>query len=81
MPGLFEKAKEKVEALSDDDLKKASGGAYTGSLFLYTVQKTDNLSMLAHRYGTTVGTLMELNDIKTAADVHEGVRLLIPLRG
>ena len=73
MPGT------KIE-LTDKEMEKIAGGAYTGSVFLYTVQENETLSSLAHRFGTTVSVLSELNNIKSLRSVYPGVKLLIPLR-
>lgn len=71
---------ERIKLLSDDTMQDISGGKYSGSVFLYTVQEGDTLSMLAQRFGTTVAVIGELNGIKRASSVYAGVKLLIPLK-
>ena len=72
---------ETIRMMSDKVLEHVSGGAYTGSVFVYTVQTGDNLTILAHRFGTTVAVLVELNEIRSPENVHPGAKLLIPLKG
>ncbi len=72
---------ERIKRMKDSELERISGGAYTGSVFLYTVQDGDSLSVIAHRFGTTVKTIGELNDITSAESVYPGVMLLLPLKG
>ncbi len=69
------------EALADDMLEKVSGGAYNGAVFMYTLQPGDKLSVLAHRFGTTVRILQELNDLTDDPDqLRPGRTLMIPQR-
>ena len=69
------------EALSDDALDKVSGGAYSGAVFMYTLQPGDKLSVLAHRFGTTVRILQELNNLTDDPDqLRPGRTLMIPQR-
>ena len=69
------------EALADDVLEKVSGGAYNGAVFMYTLQPGDKLSVLAHRFGTTVRILPELNDLTDDPDqLRPGRTLMIPQR-
>ena len=71
---------EKNKLMNDMEMEQISGGAYTGSVFAYTVQEGENLSILAHRYGTSVSVIAELNGIKSAKNVYVGMKLLIPLK-
>ena len=69
------------EALADDMLEKVSGGAYNGAVFMYTLQPGDKLSVLAHRFGTTVRILQELNNLTDDPDqLRSGRTLMIPQR-
>ena len=69
------------EALADDMLEKVSGGAYNGAVFMYTLQPGDKLSVLAHRFGTTVRILQELNNLTDDPDQLRPRRtLMIPQR-
>ena len=69
------------EALADDVLEKVSGGVYNGAVFMYTLQPGDKLSVLAHRFGTTVRILQELNDLTDDPDqLRPGRTLMIPQR-
>ena len=71
---------EKIKQMSDQEIERISGGAYTGSVFAYTVQEGENLSILAHRYGTSVSVIAELNGKKKEKNVYAGMKLLIPLK-
>ena len=63
----------KPVAMADDTLEKVSGGTYNGAVFMYTV--------LAHRFGTTVRILQELNNLTDDPDqLHPGRTLMIPQR-
>ena len=64
--------------MSDSELALVTGGAYTGSVFLYIVRQGENLLSLARRFDTTVAVLKELNPDVTA--VSAGTRLLVPLK-
>ncbi len=68
-----------MKIMEEKELEIVSGGAYNGSVFLYTVQEGDSLSMIAHRFGTTVAVLIEINNLHAA--VRPGTRLLVPIRG
>ena len=69
------------EALADDMLEKVSGGAYNGAVFMYTLQPSYKLSVLAHRFGTTVRILQELNNLTDDPDqLRPGRTLMIPQR-
>ena len=68
------------EQLRDDVLAGVAGGRYTGPVFMYTMQAGDNLSTLAHRFGTTVRILQELNGITNSAMLKAGSSLMIPQR-
>ena len=69
------------EALADDMLEKVSGRAYNGAVFMYTLQPGDKLSVLAHRFGTTVRILQELNNLTDDPDqLRPGRTLMIPQR-
>ena len=71
----------KREALADDTLEEVSGGAYNGAVFMYTLQPGDMLSVLAHRFGTTVRVLQELNKLTDDPDqLRPGRTLMIPQR-
>lgn len=69
------------EALGDDMLEQVSGGAYNGAVFMYTLQPGDKLSVLAHRFGTTVRVLQELNNLTDDPDqLRPGRTIMIPQR-
>ena len=71
----------KREALANEMLEKVSGGAYNGAVFMYTLQPGDKLSVLAHRFGTTVRILQELNKLTDDPDqLRPGRTLMIPQR-
>ena len=71
---------ERIKLMDEKEMEQISGGAYTGSVFVYTVQEGDRLSLLAQRCGTSVGVIAELNAIKSAKSVYAGMKLLIPLK-
>ena len=68
------------EPLTDSEMEQISGGKYRGAVFMYTIQPGETLAVLAHRFGTTVRVLRELNDITDAKQVKAGVTILIPQR-
>ena len=68
------------EALTDDELELAAGGKYRGAVFMYTIQPGETLAVLAHRFGTTVRVLRELNNITDPAQVKAGATIMIPQR-
>ena len=69
------------EALSDEMLGGVAGGAYSGAVFMYTLQPGDKLSLLAHRFGTTVRVLQELNNLGDDPDqLRPGRTIMIPQR-
>ncbi len=71
----------KREWLADDMLEGVSGGAYNGAVFMYTLQPGDKLSVLAHRFGTTVRILQELNNLTDDPDqLRPGRTIMIPQR-
>ena len=45
---------ERIRLMDEKEMEQVSGGAYTGSVFVYTVQEGDRLSVLAQRFGTSV---------------------------
>ena len=68
------------ETLLDEEMEQVSGGKYRGAVFMYTIQPGESLSMLAHRFGTTVRVLRELNKITDAEQVKAGTTIVIPQR-
>ena len=71
----------KRKAMSDDLLEKVVGGLYNGAVFMYTLQPGDKLSVLAHRFGTTVSILRELNNLTDDPEqLRPGRTLMIPQR-
>ena len=64
--------------MTDSELALVTGGAYTGSVFLYIVRQGENLLSLSRRFDTTVETLRELNP--DVSSVSAGTRLLTPLK-
>ena len=71
----------KRKAMSDDLLEKVVGGLYNGPVFMYTLQPGDKLSVLAHRFGTTVSILKELNNLTDDPEqLRPGRTLMIPQR-
>lgn len=72
---------ENLEALKENEVTEVNGGAYQGACFVYVIQKGDCLSVLAQRYGTTVKTLAEINNIKNPDKIYAGNKLLVPYNG
>ena len=68
------------ELLTDEEIEQVAGGKYRGAVFMYTIQPGETLTVLAHRFGTTVRILRELNDITDAEQVKAGVTIMIPQR-
>ena len=71
---------ERIRLMDEKEMEQVSGGAYTGSVFAYTVQEGDRLSVLAQRFGTSVSVIADLNAIKSAKSIYTGMKLLIPLK-
>ncbi len=71
---------ERIRLMDEQEMEQVSGGAYTGSVFVYTVQEGDRLSVLAQRFGTSVSVIADLNAIKSAKSIYTGMKLLIPLK-
>ena len=72
---------ENIQTLNENDLASANGGAYQGACFVYVIKKGDCLSVIAQRYGTTVKTLCELNNISNPNLIYAGNKLLVPYNG
>ena len=71
----------RLKALGDDMMEQVSGGAYNGAVFMYTLQPGDKLSVLAHRFGTTVRVLQEPNNLTDDPDqLRPGRTIMIPQR-
>ena len=68
------------KSMTDQDMEKVSGGKYHGAVFMYTIQPGETLAVLAHRFGTTVRILCELNSIVDASQVKAGATIMIPQR-
>ncbi len=71
---------QRLAKMTDEEMGKVSGGKYQGAVFMYTIQPGETLSVLAHRFGTTVRILCELNSIVDASQVKAGVTIMIPQR-
>ena len=71
---------DNVQSLNENEIQSVSGGAYVGPCFVYIVKSGDCLSVLAQRYGTTVTTLCQINNITNPDLIRVGQRLLIPYR-
>ena len=76
-----ETVSRKLHELTDEEIVQVSGGTYLGSCFVYVIKKGDSLPVIAQRYGTTVKTLCELNNIKNPNLIYAGNKLLIPYKG
>ena len=67
-----------AEIINESELLNVNGGVYTGPCFVYVIKKGDCLSVIAQRYGTTVKTLCELNNIANPNLIYAGNKLLVP---
>ena len=72
---------DNIQALNENEVQNVNGGAYQGACFVYVIKKGDCLSVIAQRYGTTVKTLCELNNIKNPNLIYAGNKLLVPYNG
>ena len=72
---------DNIQALNENELRNVSGGVYQGTCFVYIIKKGDCLSVIAQRYGTTVKTLCELNNISNPDLIYAGHKLLVPYKG
>lgn len=66
--------------LTEKQTKKIAGGDYDGcyDCFSYVVQRGDCLSVIAQRFGTSVGLLCALNGIDNPNLIYDGEVLWIP---
>ena len=64
--------------LDENELACVAGGAYTGSVIVYTARQGDDFRSLSMRCNTSVAVIQELNPELTA--VSAGTRLLVPLQ-
>lgn len=69
-----------AEIINESELLNVGGG-YQGPCFVYVIKKGDCLSVIAQRYGTTVATLCQLNNISNPNLIYTGNKLLIPYKG
>lgn len=72
---------DNIQTLNENEVQSVNGGAYQGACFVYVIKKGDCLSVIAQRYGTTVKTLCELNNIKNPDLIYAGNKLLVPYKG
>ena len=72
---------ENIQALNENEIQDVNGGVYQGPCFVYIIKRGDCLSVIAQRYGTTVTTLCELNNIKNPDLIYAGHKLLVPYKG
>ena len=72
---------DNIQALNENEVQSINGGVYQGPCFVYVIKKGDCLSVIAQRYGTTVKTLCELNNIKNPDLIYAGNKLLVPYKG
>ena len=72
---------DNIQALNENEVQSVNGGVYQGACFVYVIKKGDCLSVIAQRYGTTVKTLCELNNIKNPNLIYAGNKLLVPYNG
>ncbi|MFQ6791433.1 LysM domain-containing protein [Thomasclavelia sp.] len=50
-----------------------------GDIFLYTVNRGDNVYEIARRFNTRVGYIKNMNDLDEKMMIYPGQRLLIPV--
>ena len=70
-----------AEIINENELEEVSGGAYSGPCFRYQIQPGDTLSGIAVRYGTTVSTLVAINNIANPNYIRAYDYLLVPYKG
>lgn len=71
---------EQLVAICDRDLEQIPGGRYLGPTFVYVFQSGDKLAVLAQRFGTSIRTIQEINNLQDYRAITPGTRLLIPQR-
>ena len=69
---------KKLAELTEEELAQVSGGTYNGHQDIYYVQRGENLSEIARRFGTTVKILCELNNLDNRDDIVAGYMLFVP---
>lgn len=69
-----------VNALKDEELVDANGGAVKGTYYRYKIKKGDTLIKIAARFGTTVDILCEINNIVDKSLIIAGHYLFIPTK-
>jgi hypothetical protein len=69
--------------LTEEELAKIDGGVIgdTGRYIRYQIVRGDTLLKIAHRYNTTVDTLVRINGIANKNRIYAGHFLLIPVVG
>ena len=58
-------------------IRPGTSGGSSGDTVTYVVQRGDNLTSIANRYGTTVSELVRLNNIANPDRIYEGQLLVI----
>ena len=66
-----------TQELNDVELNEAVGGAGQARWITYTIVRGDTLTKIAHRYGVTVGKLVQWNNILDPDRIKAGNRLKI----
>ena len=64
--------------LNETELITVNGGAYSGPCIRYLIKRGDTLCRIAERFGTTVDTLVQLNNIANRNRIYAGRYLWVP---
>ena len=67
----------KGTTLTDEQVATAAGGR-TAGLVPYRIVRGDTLTKIAHRFGTTVDALVEINHIKNRNRIYAGDIIYVP---
>lgn len=62
--------------LSDEEVELVNGGAKSSSKY-YVIRRGDTLDRIAHRFGTTIEKLKDLNPNITDYGLRAGVRIRV----
>ena len=66
-----------VQALDDNEMNEATGGAGQARWIQYTIQRGDTLNKIANRFGVSVSNLCQWNGISNSDLIMVGQRLSI----
>ncbi len=67
-----------IEPMKIEPKKPSKQNEFAGETKIYTVQKGDSLSKIAHKYGVSAAVIAKLNSIKNSNSIRVGQKLKIP---